>query len=62
MSNSKFTILDYYNERNKDVNYVKEFQSTASKKSGKTFWYINTNIRFIMSFINSFILVYSSES
>ena len=52
MSNSKFTILDYYNERNKDVNYVKEFQSTASKKSGKTFWYINTNIRFIMSFIN----------
>lgn len=48
------SILDYYlNQQNNPIWY-KKFQSTSSKQSGKTFSYVNTNFRYLLSFIEQF--------
>lgn len=52
--NKELTILKYYQERNKDLNYVNKFQSTSEKEYGKTFWHINVNFRTIFSFVDCF--------
>lgn len=47
-------ILDYYlNQQNNSIWYHK-FQSTSSKQSGKTFSYVNTNFRYLLSFVEQF--------
>lgn len=45
-------ILEYYLEQQKFPNWVKKFQSTSNKQSGKTFSYINTNYRHLISFLS----------
>lgn len=52
---NKITILDYYLEQNKNKSYVDEYQSTAKKKSGSTFWHTNVNFRSIFSFVEAFL-------
>lgn len=45
------TILDYYKDQQKYPAWVMKFQSTSGKQSGKTFSYVNTNYRHLVSFL-----------
>lgn len=44
-------ILEFYLDQQKFPSWVKKFQSTSNKQSGKTFSYINTNYRHLTSFL-----------
>lgn len=44
-------LLDYYIEQQKYPSWVLKFQSTSGKQSGKTFSYVNTNYRHLLSFL-----------
>lgn len=48
------TILEYYIERSKDLNWYQTYQSTSDKNHGKLFNYTNTNFRTILSYENIF--------
>ncbi len=48
-------IFDYYKLKNQSSEWVEEFQSTSTKKSGKTFAFYNTNFRSINSFYDIFL-------
>lgn len=45
-------ILDYYINKQSNSAWLTEYQSTSGSKSGKSFPYINTNFRSIMSFFS----------
>lgn len=47
-------VFEYYLKRNQDDNWVKEYQSTSGKKSGKIFFFTNVNFRGIKSFVDIF--------
>jgi 5-methylcytosine-specific restriction protein A len=47
-------ILDYYKLKNQSPEWVVEYQSTSTKKSGKTFAFYTTNFRSINSFYDIF--------
>ncbi len=47
-------ILEYYLERNKDVNWVEKFRSTSDKHAGKLFMFFNTNYRSLHAFEDTF--------
>jgi hypothetical protein len=47
-------LFDYYLLKNNSKSWVEEYQSTSSKKSGKTFSFYNTNFRTISSFYDIF--------
>ena len=47
-------VFDYYLEKQNDLNWVEEYQSTSDKKSGKTFLYTNTNFRTLFAFTDVF--------
>ncbi|MCI5582995.1 MAG: hypothetical protein MR357_04705, partial [Anaeroplasma sp.] len=55
------TILEYYVEKQKDLSWVKKFQSTAGSEKGKTFSYINTNFRSLDSFFEQLYLFKSKD-
>lgn len=47
-------ILEYYIERNKDINWVEKFRSTSDKHAGKLFMFFNTNYRSLHAFEDTF--------
>lgn len=47
-------ILNYYISMQNNEKWYLKFQSTSSKQSGKTFSYINTNFRSLLSFATQF--------
>ena len=47
-------ILNYYLTQQNNPIWYQKFQSTSSKQSGKTFSYVNTNFRYLLSFIDQF--------
>ena len=50
-------VFEYYIEKNRDNNWVEEYQSTAGNKSGKIFFYTNTNSK--SGGVNAFIDVFN---
>lgn len=48
------TILEYYKTQQNNPLWYNKFQSTSNKQSGKTFSYINTNYRYMLSFLKQF--------
>lgn len=48
------SILNYYLTQQRNPIWYQKFQSTSSKQSGKTFSYVNTNFRYLLSFIDQF--------
>lgn len=47
-------VLEYYVERNKDINWVEKFRSTSDKHAGKLFMFFNTNYRSLYAFQDTF--------